>query len=114
MESKRQLQVGEMIMRNFSLVLQQQGRFIYGDILVSVTKAIVTPDLAQAKIYISVYGTENKEEVLMLLEENMHQLKQEFSHRIKKHIRRIPELFLYIDDTLDEMYRVNDMLNKIK
>lgn len=114
MESKRQLQVGEMIMRNFSMVLQQQGRFIYGDILVSVTKAIVTPDLAQAKIYLSIYGKENKDEVLMQLEENMHHLKQEFSHRIKKHIRRIPELFLFIDDTLDEMYRVDNMLKNIK
>lgn len=114
MESKRQLQIGEMIMRNFSLVLQQQGRFIYGDILVSVTKAIVSPDLAQTKIYISIYGTEDKNEVLMLLEENMHLLKQEFSHRIKRHIRRIPEIFLFIDDTLDEMYRVDSMLKNIK
>lgn len=114
MESKRQLQIGEMIMRNFSLVLQQQGRYIYGDILVSVTKATVSPDLSQTKIYISIYGTEDKEDVLMKMEENMHILKQEFAHRIKKHIRRIPDIFLFIDDTLDEMYRVDAMLNKIK
>ena len=114
MESKRQLQIGEMIMRNFSMVLQQMGRYIYGDLLVSVTKAMVSPDLSQAKIYVSVYGTEDKQSVLTLLEENMHGLKQELSHRIKKQIRRIPDIALFLDDTLDEMYRVDNMLNNIK
>lgn len=114
MESKRQLQVGELIMRNFSMVLQQQGRYIYGDILVSVTKAIVSPDLSQAKIYLSVYGAEDKDEVIIKLEENIHGLKQELAHRIRKLVRRIPEIYLFIDDTLDEMYKVDDLLKGIK
>ena len=46
MESKRQLQVGSLIMRNFSTVLQLEGSYVYGvEVLVSVTKDMVTPDL---------------------------------------------------------------------
>ncbi|MBK8699571.1 MAG: ribosome-binding factor A [Saprospiraceae bacterium] len=114
METKRQLQLGELIKRNFSLVLQQEGRYIYGDVLVSVTKAIISPDQSQVKIYVSVYGAPNKEDVLMKIEENLHPLKQHLAHRIKNQIRRIPELFVFIDDTLDEMYRIDDLLNRIK
>ncbi len=114
MESKRQLQVGELIKRNFSYVLQSQGSFIYGDILVSVTKAVMAPDLSFAKIYLSVYGTEEKEEILAKIEEHMPQLKADLVHRIRKHVRRIPTLAVYIDDTLDEMYRIDEMFDHLK
>ena len=61
METKRQLQLGELIKRNFSLVLQQEGRYIYGDILVSVTKAIISPDLSQVKsMSVSMARTKKK------------------------------------------------------
>lgn len=114
METKRQLQLGELIKRNFSTVLQQEGRYIYGDVLVSVTKAIISPDLSQVKIYLSIYGSEEKEEILQNIENQTFQLKQALAHRIKGQIRRIPEIYLYIDDTLDEMYRVDDLLDSIK
>ena len=113
MESKRQLQTGELIKRNFSSVLQSIGRNIYGDILVSVTQAMVSPDLSQVKIYVSAYGTDNKEAVISLLEQNAHMLKQELAHRIRKHIRRIPDVYYYLDDTLDEMYRIDVMFKKL-
>lgn len=114
METKRMLQIGELIKRNFSLVLQQEGRYIYGDILVSVTKAMVSPDLSQAKIYLSIYGSEDKEKVLMNLEENIPHLKSNLVAKIKKQIRRIPDIYLFIDDTLDEMYKVDQLLKSIK
>ncbi len=114
MESKRQLQVGELLKRNFSQVLLENGRNIYGDILVSVTKAQVTPDLSQAKIYVSVFGIEDKESVIGMLDENAHQLKQELVRRVKRHVRRIPDLAYYIDDTLDEMYRVDQLFDNLK
>ncbi|HRG66464.1 MAG TPA: ribosome-binding factor A, partial [Saprospiraceae bacterium] len=111
METKRQLQLGELIKRNFSTVLQQEGRYIYGDVLVSVTKAIISPDLSQVKIYLSIYGSEEKEEILQNIENQTFQLKQALAQRIKSQIRRIPEIYLYIDDTLDEMYRVDGLLD---
>jgi ribosome-binding factor A len=114
METKRQLQLGELIKRNFSLVLQESGRYIYGDVLVSVTKAIISPDLSQVKIYVSIYGAPDKEAVLIKMEENLYSLKQSLVVRIKKQVRRIPEIYLFIDDTLDEMYRIDDMFSKIQ
>jgi ribosome-binding factor A len=113
MESKRQLQVSELIKRHFSVVLQESGRNIYGSLLVSVTQVIVTPDLSLAKIYVSVYGTENKQEVVLMMEENAHHLKQSLVRRIKRHIRRIPDIDYYLDDTLDEMYKVDKLFDDL-
>lgn len=115
MESKRQKQVTEMVKRNFGILLQQEGSLIYGnEALVTVTSAKMSPDMSIAKIYLSVYNTENKQAVIMLMEENYHQLKQSFVHRVRKHLRRIPELQFYLDDTLDEMYRLNSLFNKLE
>lgn len=94
-------------------MLQLEGRYIYEDALVTVTNVQVTPDLSQAKIYLSIYNTDNKQAVLLKLEEQHHRLKQLFGQRIRKHVRRIPEFAMYIDETLDEMYKLNALFDKI-
>lgn len=114
MESKRQLQVAELIKRNFGLVLQQEGGYIYGpEPLVTVTNVKVSPDFSIAKIYLSIYNTENKQAVILEMEEATSRLKQSLTQRVKKHLRRIPDIAFYMDDTLDEMYRLNDLFNRL-
>lgn len=113
MESKRQRQVGEMVRRNFSLVLQQDGRYIYKDALVTVTGVKMSPDLGIAKVYLSVYNTENKQAVLLSMEEEHAMLKSGLGQRLRRHVRRIPELQFYLDDTLDEMYRLNTLFDEL-
>ncbi|MCH2085115.1 MAG: 30S ribosome-binding factor RbfA [Saprospiraceae bacterium] len=114
MESKRQLQVAELIKRNFGLVLQQEGGYIYGpEPLVTVTNVKISPDFSIAKIYLSIYNTENKQAVILEMEEATSRLKQSLSQRVRKHIRRIPDIAFYMDDTLDEMYRLNDLFNRL-
>ena len=96
METKRQKQVAELIKRSFSEVLQSEGTYVYGTKpLVTVTKVMVSPDFSQAKIYLSVYNTEDKQTVILEMEDNIVRLKQALSYRIRKHIRRIPEIAFY-------------------
>ena len=114
METKRQRQVAELIKRNFSEVLQSEGTYVYGTKpLVTVTKTIVSPDFSQAKIYLSVYNIEDKQTVILEMEDNVVRLKQALTHRIRRHIRRIPDIAFYLDDTLDEMYRLNHLFDKL-
>ncbi|MBL7775294.1 MAG: 30S ribosome-binding factor RbfA [Saprospiraceae bacterium] len=114
METIRQKQVGELLRRYFSMILTQEGSLIYGrDKLVTVTNVKMSPDLLIAKFYISVYGTENKQEVILELEENYPRLRQALAAKIGKHMRRVPSLEFFLDDTVDEMYRVEALLNRV-
>ena len=114
METKRQKQVAETIKRHFSMVLQQEGGYIYGsEVLVTVTGVKVTPDFGLAKIYLSVYNTDNKQAPILELEDNIIRLRQTLASRIKKHVRRIPDIAFYLDDTLDEMYRLNSLFDRL-
>ncbi len=93
-------------------MLQQEGSYIYGSqVLVTVTNVVMAPDLKLAKIYLSVYNTENKQEVILMMENEHQKLKQAFYHRIRKHLRRMPDFDIYLDDTLDEMYRLNELFH---
>jgi ribosome-binding factor A len=114
MESIRQKQVGELIRRYFGMILTEEGGYIYGrDKLVTVTTVKMTPDLLVAKIYISIYGTENKQEVMLELEDNLHRLRQALGSKIGKQMRRMPNIEFYLDETVDEMYRVDALLDRV-
>ncbi len=114
MESIRQKQIGEVIRRYFSMILSEEGVNIYGrSKLVTLTGVKMTPDLLVAKLYISVYGTENKQEVILQLEDNHTALRQALAAKVGKQMRRVPDIEIYLDDTIDEMYRVNDLLNRV-
>lgn len=114
MESIRQKQVGELIRRFFSMILTEEGFNIYGrGKLVTLTDVKMTPDLLVAKIYVSVYGTEDKSEVILQLEEAHTSLRQALARKIGKQMRRMPDIEFFLDDTVDEMYRVEDLLNRV-
>lgn len=96
------------------MVLLEEGRYIYGDdIMVSVTNAIISPDLRLAKIYLSIFNAQNKDEVIGALRKNIAPLKQSLVTRIRKHVRFIPEIAFYNDEMLDEMYNVDRLLDDI-
>jgi len=115
MPSIRQKQVAELIKRHFSTMLQQEGRYVYGtEPFVTVTEVQMTPDFSIAKIYLSIYNTENKQEVILLMENEYYRLKQALAARIGKQIRRMPELQFYIDDLLDEMERVDNLFKRLE
>ncbi|MGB0861629.1 MAG: 30S ribosome-binding factor RbfA [Saprospiraceae bacterium] len=114
MASKRQSQMASLVRQRFSEVLMREGAFIYGtEPLVTVTNVSVTPDFGEAKIYLSVYNVEDKQTVLLEMEESLPRLKQLFGQRIRKQVRRVPSLKLHLDDTLDEMYRLNQIFDNI-
>ncbi len=114
MQTKRQLQVAEMVKRHFSMVLMEEGAYIYGrDIMVTVTGVKMSPDLSIARIYLSVYNTDNKQAVMLMLEEERSRLCQVLSNRLRKHLRRMPDIAFFLDDTLDEMYRVDNLFEQL-
>lgn len=114
-ETKRMLQIAEMVKRNISFVLQQEGSYYYGTkVLVTVTSVKMSSDLGIAKIYLSIYNTENKQAVLLQIQEFSSEIKHSFAQRVRKQMRRIPRLDFYEDETLDEMYRLNRVFGDLK
>ena len=113
MATKRQLQIGELIRRTFGMIMMQEGPLIYGHkALVTVTNVVVTPDLGMAKVYLSVWNAESKQEVILEIEEHTSRFRSLLGNKLGKQLRRIPSLTFFLDDTVDEMYRVEQLLDE--
>jgi len=114
METKRQKQINELLRRQFSMVLIDEGPYIFDRAMVTVTRAVVSPDLQNAKIYLSVFNTEDKNEVMALMNENISRLRHSLATKVGKQLRKIPELKFFLDDSLDEFFRMDKILNKLR
>ena len=114
METKRQKQISELLRRQFSMVLMEEGSYIYDKAMVTVTSIVVSPDLSSAKIYLSVFNTDHKLEVMTSIEENNQRLRLALAHKVGKQLRRIPELKFFLDESLDEFFRMDQLLSRLR
>lgn len=80
--------------------------------IVSVTDVDVSNDCRHAKVFVSVYGSEEERNNTMIaLESSAGFVRSEISKRIQ--MRFSPEISFQIDDSLERGARVTDLLNKI-
>jgi len=114
METKRQKQIGELLRRQLSMVLMEEGSYIFEKALVTVTSVNVSPDLQNAKVYLSVFNTENKQEVMYSIQENNYRLRFSLANKVGKQLRRIPELQFFLDESLDEIFRMDQLFSKLR
>lgn len=112
-ETIKQRQVASLIQKEFSVVLQNEGIYIYGETLVTVTRVRMSSDLGIAYIYLSIYNSIYKQEVIKEMWENLSRLRGELGRRIRKQVRRIPVIKFFIDDTLDEMDHLNILFTEL-
>jgi ribosome-binding factor A len=113
-EGKRQKQIGGLIQEEVNNIFQRHGLSFIGGGMVSISSVKVTPDLLEARIYLSVFQAEDKKAVLKKIEEHQWEVKKDLAGRIKHQLRRIPELKFFLDDTLDHVFKMEEIFNKIK
>ncbi|HUC90927.1 MAG TPA: 30S ribosome-binding factor RbfA [Paenibacillus sp.] len=103
--------VGEQIKKEISLIIQQELKdprigFI------TVTGVEVTSDLSQAKVYLSVLGSEEqKENTLAALARSKGFLRSELGKRIQ--LRHIPELIFKFDSSIEYGSRIEALLDQV-
>lgn len=113
-EGKRQKQIGGLIQEEINAIFQRLGLGFINGGMVSVSSVKVTPDLLEARIYLSIYNAADKKEVLHKIEDRHWEIKKELAARVKHQLRRMPELKFFQDDTLDQVFKIEELFNKIK
>jgi len=111
-ESTRQQKVGKQIQRDLAEVIREKGMSSFGGAMITVTSVRVSPDLAVAKVYLSIFPSAKAKDVLKLVETASKYLRGELGKRVSKQLRIVPELLFYIDDSLDYVERIDELLKK--
>lgn len=114
METIRQKQISALIQREFSNILREQGTYLYADAMVTVTRVRMTPDMGMARIYLSIFNSDNREEVLLAMNVEKFKLRHALSLRIRNQMRKMPDIEMFIDDTLDEVQKLDKLFDDIK
>ena len=113
-EGKRQKQISGLIQEDINLIFQRLGLNMINGGMVSISSVKVTPDLLEARIYVSVFNAADNQNVLTKIQERAWEIKKELVARVKNQLRRIPELKFFLDDTLDHAFKMEELFKQIK
>lgn len=112
-EGKRQKQVSGLLYEELSHIFQKLGLTMIDGGMVSISSVKITPDLLEARIYISLFQVKDQAAVLKKIHERAWEIKKELTGKIGKQLRRMPILQFYHDDTLDHVFKMEEIFKKI-
>jgi len=113
-QSKRQKQVGQLVMEEMSQIFQKEGINVVEGGMVSITKVRMTPDLLEAKIYLSFYKIARPQELIEDIRGRTPIWRNLLGQQVRNQLRRVPELVFYIDDTLEYADKMEALFRKIE
>lgn len=113
-EGKRQKQVAGLIQEEMNAIFQKMSLAMIDGGMVSIADVKVTPDLLEARIYLSLFQVKDRAATMQKIEDKAWEIKRELTSRIAKQLRRMPELKFFLDDTLDQVFKIEEILKNIK
>ncbi|HSO77132.1 MAG TPA: 30S ribosome-binding factor RbfA [Bacteroidales bacterium] len=112
MESTRQKKVARLIQKELAeILLHHTGELAPGR-MVSVTTVRVSPDLALAKTYISIFPSEKSEETLENIRSHVPKLRFELGQKVRNQLRIVPEIAFFLDDSNDYIDKISNLLRE--
>ena len=110
MESMRQQKISRMIQKELGNAILREGKGLFGGAFITVTKVTVTKDLSLAKIYLSLFGTKDKDVLLALVRQHTRDLRYHLGQGLRNNLRVIPDLQFFEDDSLDYIEEIDTLL----
>lgn len=112
-EGKRQKQVGGLLQEELNKIFQRFGLNMIDGGMVSISSVKITPDLLEARVYLSFFQVASANDALKKVQEKAGEIKRELGNRVRQQLRRIPEVKYFRDDTLDHVFRMEEIFKKI-
>ncbi len=112
-EGKRQKQVAAVLLEEFNIIFRKLGLNMLNGGMISISKVQITPDLLEARIYLSMFKVSNIEDSMKKIEAKAWEIKKELTTKIGKQVRRMPVINYFIDDTLDYVFKMEELFKDI-
>ena len=111
METNRQKKIGGVIQNDLVDILQGEVRKNgISNLIISVSKVVVTSDLSVATVHLSIFPQEKAAETLAAIKSNTKLIKHDLSQRVRLQLRKVPNLTFFIDDSLDYIDKIDNAL----
>jgi len=113
-EGKRQKQVASLLQEELNDIFRRLNLTMMDGGMVSISSVKITPDLLEARIYISLFQVKDQSEVMKKIQDKAWDIKKHLADKVKHQLRRIPILQFYLDDTLDHVFKMEELFKQIK
>ncbi|MGM9837270.1 MAG: 30S ribosome-binding factor RbfA [Paludibacteraceae bacterium] len=109
MESTRQHKIARLIQKDLSDIFLRYARTL-GGTLISVSEVRVSPDLAIAHVYLSIFPQDKVASTMEEIEAHTGKFRGEMGSLERHQLRIIPELHFHVDETIERMERIDELL----
>ena len=112
-EGKRQRQVAGVIQEEMNDIFRRLNLNMIDGGMVSISSVKITPDLLEARIYLSLFQVKDAKVAMKKIEDRAWEIKKELADRVKHQLRRIPVIHYFLDDTLDHVFKMEELFKQI-
>jgi ribosome-binding factor A len=122
-EGKRQKQIAGLLNGELNTIFQRLGLSMIDGGMVSISSVKVTPDLLEARVYLSFFQVKDARPddpvgrtnaAMQKIEDRHYEIKKELAARVRHQLRSIPVLKFFRDDTLDHVFKMEEVFKKIE
>ena len=113
-EGKRQKQIAGLLNSEMNTIFQRLGLGMMDGGMVSISSVKVTPDLLEARFYISFFQVKDVKAAMQKIEDRQHEIKKELAAKVRHQLRSIPVLKFFRDDTLDHVFKMEEVFKIIE
>jgi ribosome-binding factor A len=114
LEGKRQKQVAAVLEKELNDIFQRMGLNMMDGGMVSISSVKLTPDLYEARIYLSFFKVADAQTALKTIEDKSYEIKKMLTARVRHQLRIMPILKFFKDDTLDYVDKIEQLFKEIK
>lgn len=111
MESTRIQKISRLIQKELSEIFRSDTVHMRG-VIVSVSSVRVSPDLSIARVHLSVFPSEQAQEMIDNANRNEKTIRYALAQKVRYQLRKTPSLVFYLDDSLDYIEHIDELLKK--
>jgi ribosome-binding factor A len=112
-ESKRQKQMAGLFAEELNEIFRRLGLTMLQGGMVSISKVQVTPDLLEARVHLSFFQVNDEARAAKTIADKSFEVKKMLVAKIKHQVRRIPVIHYFKDDTLDYVYKIEELFKNL-
>ncbi len=112
METTRQHKINKQLQKDLSEIINKLTKELAAGKMLTVTRVRVTADLSLARTYVSVFPSNDSDQVINNLNSHMSQIRHGLAQKVRHQMRKVPELKFLLDDSLDYIENIDNLLKE--
>lgn len=110
MAGLRQEKLASLLKRELATLFQREASTMFNGRFITITVVRLTPDLGMARVYLSILATKDVAADLEMIRDNTKKVRKMLAGTAGKHLRKMPEISFFIDDSLDYYEGIDRLL----